>query len=41
MDSKMYRNRVSNGNPLQEVETQKYLVIVFEKELKWRALDAV
>ena len=26
-----------NGSPLQEVETQKYLGIVFDKELKWGA----
>ena len=26
-----------SGNPLQEVETQKYLGIIFEKELKWGA----
>ena len=28
---------IVNGNPLQEVETQKYIGIVFDKELKWGA----
>ena len=28
---------IVNENPLQEVETQKYLGIIFDKELKWGA----
>ena len=26
-----------NGNPFQEVESQKYLEIIFHKELNWGA----